>query len=79
MKFLLRQQKYLELLEAGQSKEALECLRKELSPLNINSPKVHFLSSLLMCTDPSNLRTLAKWDGAAGDSRKELLKEIQGT
>jgi hypothetical protein len=45
MKFLLLEQKYLELLEDGKLLEALHCLRNELSPLKYNTERVHELSS----------------------------------
>lgn len=75
--FLVYQQKYLEYLEAGQAKEALQCLRKDLSPLNADLPRLHFLSSLVMCTSPEQLREKAQWDGANGKSRSDLLQQLQ--
>jgi len=41
---LIRQQKYLELLEARQIKKALIVLRNELAPLEFNSERLHSLS-----------------------------------
>lgn len=43
-KFYLRQQRYMELLEARRTKEALSVLRSELSPLDCNLDKLHLLS-----------------------------------
>jgi WD repeat-containing protein 26 len=42
--FLIREQKFLESLEDKDFTSALTVLRTELSPLNINTEKVHNLS-----------------------------------
>ena len=42
--FLIREQKFLEALEDKDFTSALTILRTELSPLNINTDKVHNLS-----------------------------------
>ncbi|KAI0797559.1 WD40 repeat-like protein [Abortiporus biennis] len=76
-KFLISQQKYLELLEAGKIGTALNILRNELAPMNIDSEHLHSLSSLLMCSDPSDLRQRAGWDGISGSSRRKLLMNLQ--
>lgn len=44
VKFLIREQKFLELLEAQQIKNALVVLRSELTPLNQNMDRVHALT-----------------------------------
>lgn len=44
MRFWLRQQKFLELLEARETHNALKVLRTELTPLNQDHDKLHFLS-----------------------------------
>ncbi|KAF9362637.1 hypothetical protein BGX34_005779 [Mortierella sp. NVP85] len=44
VKFLIREQKFLELLEARQIKNALIVLRSELTPLNHNMERVHTLT-----------------------------------
>ncbi|EAU88784.2 WD repeat-containing protein [Coprinopsis cinerea okayama7 len=44
-KFLIKQQKYLELLEAKKTTAALHVLRNELAPLNVDSDHLHTLSS----------------------------------
>ena len=76
MRFWVRQQKYLELLEQRDTNRALAVLRSELTPLNNDTSKLHFLSSLLMCHSPEDLRDKANWDGADGESRKILLSEL---
>lgn len=44
MRFLLLQQKYLELLEDGKVLEAVHCLRYEITPLRFKTHRVHQLS-----------------------------------
>lgn len=76
MRFWLRQQKYLELLEKRDTGEALMVLRLELTPLYQDTRKLHFLSSLLMCQSAEDLKLKAEWDGADGDSRFKLLSDL---
>ncbi|KIH86936.1 WD domain protein [Sporothrix brasiliensis 5110] len=76
MRFGIRQQKYLEYLEQSETAKALLVLRNELTPLYRDTQKLHFLSSLLMCHSPLDLKTRATWDGAYGQSRPHLLSEL---
>ncbi|KAK8110861.1 uncharacterized protein PG998_007318 [Apiospora kogelbergensis] len=76
MCFWIRQQKFLEFLEQQQTSQALSVLRTELSPLNQDQGKLHFLSSLLMCDSPDDIKAKAEWDGAHGRSRDVLLSEL---
>ncbi|KAI0934659.1 hypothetical protein AcV5_006428 [Taiwanofungus camphoratus] len=76
-KFLISQQKYLELLEAGKMTTALQVLRNELAPLSVEPDTLHSLSSLMMCSDPEDLRQRVGWDGASGSSRRQLLINLQ--
>ncbi|KAF8226747.1 WD40 repeat-like protein [Tricholoma matsutake] len=76
-KFLISQQKYLELLEAKKTTAALHVLRNELAPLNVDSDQLHTLSSFIMCSEPDDLRQRASWDGASGSSRRLLLNSLQ--
>ncbi|TDZ19421.1 WD repeat-containing protein 26 [Colletotrichum orbiculare MAFF 240422] len=76
MRFWLRQQKFLELLEQRDTSRALMVLRTELTPLNQNTQSLHFLSGLLMCQSAEDLKAKAEWDGAHGQSRKILLSEL---
>lgn len=48
IRFELRQQKFLEALEAKETKKALTVLRNELAPLNHDSDRLHFLSRWAM-------------------------------
>lgn len=77
MRIWIRQQKFLELLERKETARALTVLRGELTPLcSEQHQKVHFLSSLLMCQSPEDLKSKANWDGAYGLSRQILLSEL---
>ncbi|KAJ7157017.1 WD40 repeat-like protein [Mycena crocata] len=75
-RFLISQQKYLELLEAQKTTDALHVLRNELAPLDVDPDQLHILSSLMMCSEPEDLRQRAGWDGAAGSSRRTLLDNL---
>ncbi|KAF8211925.1 WD40 repeat-like protein [Mycena galopus ATCC 62051] len=75
-RFLISQQKYLELLEAQKITDALHVLRNELAPLDVDSEQLHILSSLMMSSEPEDLRRRAGWDGAAGNSRRILLDNL---
>ncbi|TAQ86763.1 hypothetical protein B7494_g4927 [Chlorociboria aeruginascens] len=76
VRFWLRQQKFLELLELRDTGRALAVLRLELTPLYQDTGKLHFLSSLLMCQSTDDLRAKAEWDGAEGQSRRRLLSDL---
>ncbi|KAG2147191.1 WD40 repeat-like protein [Suillus cothurnatus] len=78
-RFLIGKQKYLELLEARKTTAALQVLRNDLAPYSTTSEQgeLHVLSSLMMCSDPQDLRRRASWDGASGISRRQLLDDLQ--
>ncbi|KAL9048504.1 MAG: hypothetical protein Q9162_007699 [Coniocarpon cinnabarinum] len=76
MLFLIRQQKFLELLEQGDATAALTCLRSELHALHQDQRHLHALSSLIMCQTPEEVKQQADWDGADGTSRRELLSSL---
>ncbi|KAF2153410.1 WD40 domain-containing protein [Myriangium duriaei CBS 260.36] len=76
MLFLIRQQKYLELLEERDLGAALTVLRHEITLLHQDTSRLHSLSSLMMCPSADDLRRQAQWDGAAGQSRNHLLSEL---
>lgn len=48
MKFLIYEQRYLEMLEAGKVIEALVILREHLTPLKYNTDRVHRLSTCVL-------------------------------
>ncbi|KAI0166823.1 WD domain-containing protein [Hypoxylon sp. FL1284] len=76
MRFWIRQQKFLELLEQQETNRALSVLRNELTPLYQDSQKIHFLSSLLMCQKIEDVKSKAEWDGVYGESRHILLSQL---
>lgn len=75
--FIIRQQKFLEQLEKRQPNLALTTLQTELTPLDSNIDRRHFLSSLLVCNSPEEVKAKANWDGATGTSRQAVLDSIQ--
>lgn len=76
MKFLLLEQKYLEYLEEGRVLEALHVLRNELTPLQYNTPRVHQLSSLMMCANSEELIRRSNWYVTEFRSILNLLEKI---
>jgi hypothetical protein len=79
MRFRLRQQKFLELLERRETSQALSVLRNELTPLCAQQHQtLHLLSRFLMCQDAEDLKVKADWDGAGGRSRQVLLAQLSG-
>lgn len=76
IKFLVYRQKYLELLEQKNTREALQVLRTELAPVTRDVEQLHKLTALVMCQDVKDLYKRAKWDGANGESRQELLDDL---
>uniref|UniRef100_A0A6E8VQ36 CTLH domain-containing protein n=1 Tax=Anopheles coluzzii TaxID=1518534 RepID=A0A6E8VQ36_ANOCL len=77
MKFLLLEQKYLEYLEEGRPIDALHVLRNELTPLQHKTPRVHQLSSYMMCTNNAELYARAGWEGKGPKSRTRLMDRLQ--
>ncbi|KAH9848901.1 WD40 repeat-like protein [Lenzites betulinus] len=76
-RFLIAKQKYLEYLEAGKTTMALNVLRNEIAPLNPELDHLHALSSLMMCSDPVDVRSQVAWEGAGPASRRRLLMDLQ--
>ncbi|KAG0185510.1 hypothetical protein DFQ28_009212 [Apophysomyces sp. BC1034] len=74
---LLRQQRFLELLEARKVMKALHVLRNDITPLSQDTDRLHQLSSLMLCSSAEDVKAQAQWDGAAGQSREQLLVELQ--
>lgn len=77
VKFLIRRQQYLELLEKGNNKQALTFLRTKLVVLEGDKDELHNLTNLLMYT-VEEIKTATNWDGVDGKSRSELLQTLQG-
>eukprot|EP00899_Mesostigma_viride_P001331 jgi/Mesvir1/11199/Mv16593-RA.1 len=76
-RFLVLQQKFLEMFETGDVTGALKCLRSEMAPLKVDTARLHQLASLIMCSGKQDLLARAEWSGAAGDSRYKLLLSLQ--
>ncbi|CEG62983.1 hypothetical protein RMATCC62417_00203 [Rhizopus microsporus] len=77
VQFLIRQQKFLELLEQNETMKALYVLRNEITPLGENTDRLHQLSSLVLCSSIEDVMAQAQWDGTKGSSREQLLIELQ--
>ncbi|CDU26433.1 uncharacterized protein SPSC_06627 [Sporisorium scitamineum] len=77
IRFMLQKQRYLELLEARQTKKALNVLREKLTPLSHDTQQLHLLSSLVISASPEQLHARAGWDGADGESRRLLMMDIE--
>ncbi|KAL8712912.1 MAG: hypothetical protein Q9225_006852, partial [Loekoesia sp. 1 TL-2023] len=76
LRFLVKTQKYLELLESEDLGRALLVLRQELRPLEQDRvPELQHLSSMLG-NMPDAVKSAARWDGAKGQSRQLLLQEL---
>lgn len=76
-RFVLYEQKFLELLEAGLTADALECLRNDLTRLSPDPKLLHKLPLLCMCTTPDEVRDHADWPGAGAKSRTAVLQKLQ--
>eukprot|EP00177_Eucheuma_denticulatum_P005922 GFKZ01010796.1.p1 GENE.GFKZ01010796.1~~GFKZ01010796.1.p1 ORF type:complete len:564 (-),score=73.32 GFKZ01010796.1:377-2068(-) len=76
-RFVLYEQKFLELLEAMRTADALECLRNDLTRLSPDPKLLHKLPLLCMCTSPDEVRSHAGWPGAGPRSRKAVLEKLQ--
>ncbi|KAJ3161331.1 hypothetical protein HDU86_007113 [Geranomyces michiganensis] len=76
VKLFITEQKYLELLEVGNTQSALAVLRNELAETE-NTARVHQLASFIMCADAETLRARAQWSGIYGQSRSILLDHLQ--
>ena len=75
MIFLIRRQKFLELLEKRDLSGALTVLRQEVTPVAPDTGQLHFLSSLLMCPR-EELSARAQWEGDTDAVRKALLLDL---
>lgn len=76
-RFVLYEQKFLELLEAGEVADALSCLRNQLTLCAPNDKALHRLPMLHMCNSPVELRRRAQWPGAGRESRMAVLEKLR--
>ena len=67
---------YLELLERGAIDQALECLRRQLTPRSKDPLKLYKLASLMACKTKEQLYLKANWGGAIEESRKKVLAQL---
>ncbi|ORX79866.1 WD40 repeat-like protein [Basidiobolus meristosporus CBS 931.73] len=77
IQFLVKRQKFLELLISREMLKALKVLRYELNPLSHGTEKLHQLSSLLMCADEVDVKKRSHIHGTAQDSREQLWVQLQ--
>ncbi|KAI5294848.1 hypothetical protein KEM52_003029 [Ascosphaera acerosa] len=75
MLFLIRRQRYLELLEKRNLHGALLVLQRKLTPLSPGSDELHRLSMLLVCA-PEVLRRKLALRGPVADARHTLLAQL---
>lgn len=76
-RFVLYEQKFLELLENGHTVDALACLRTQLTSCAPNDKALHRLPMLHMCNSPDELRRRAQWPGAGRVSRMAVLEKLR--
>jgi len=77
-KFCVYRQKFLELLESGDTHKALECLKSEVTPFSSNLNELQSLTLLVMYQTPEQVRLNAHWPGAGYDSRYAVLESLRG-
>eukprot|EP00118_Oscarella_pearsei_P002921 m.12198 g.12198 ORF g.12198 m.12198 type:complete len:568 (+) comp23868_c0_seq1:226-1929(+) len=77
MKFLMLEEKYMEMLESKHVMEALQCLRGDITPMEFDTGKVHKLSSYMMCNGTDDLKMTANWPGIDGGARQKLMDTLQ--
>ncbi|KAI5283392.1 hypothetical protein KEM55_001587 [Ascosphaera atra] len=75
MLFLIRRQRYLELLEKRNLHAALLLLQRKLTPLGPGNEELHRLSKLLVCS-PEVVRRKLGWRGSLVDTRRALLTHL---
>eukprot|EP00731_Ephydatia_muelleri_P027695 Em0019g568a len=79
MRLLLLKEKYLELLEAGSTLDALKCLRCEIAPLHLHhcDKDVQVLASYMMYSTKEELHKAADWPGTQRGARERLMDQLQ--
>eukprot|EP00050_Salpingoeca_kvevrii_P011328 m.14535 g.14535 ORF g.14535 m.14535 type:complete len:536 (+) comp3375_c0_seq2:217-1824(+) len=84
LKFLIFEQKFLELLEQRDVAGAVRCLQTQLTPLHHDTDRVHQLGALVMCKSAAEVRERANgdkgakpWPGSTHEARKTLLRKIE--
>lgn len=77
MRFLILEQKFLELLDDELSKEGLLCLQTELTPLSHKIARIHELTMFVMAKNRAEFRRQAEFDGKGVTSRRRLMERLQ--
>lgn len=77
IRFEIRKEMYLELLESRCAKDALVTLRNEVTPLAPDLDTVQKLAALMMANSAQDVRVRAQWTGAGPEARRALLGRIQ--
>ena len=75
MRFMIRRQQYLELLESGDSDNALIALRSKVTPLKCREEERHDLAKVLMFA-PDEICQYAKWDSTDLEPRSILSESL---
>lgn len=75
-RFVLYEQKFLELLEARRTAEALHCLRNHLTHLSPDPKLFNRLPLLCLCASAEEVRQHAQWPGAGQASRTSVLEKL---
>ena len=61
----------------GRTREGLECIRRKLSPLDHDLPRLHLLTSLAMLRSPDDAATKAGWPDSVAESRQRLVGVVE--
>lgn len=75
-RFVIYEQKFLELLEARRTADALDCLRNHLTHLSPDPKLFNKLPLLCLCATPEEVREHAEWPGAGHASRTAVLEKL---
>jgi WD repeat-containing protein 26 len=76
-RFVVYEQQFLELLDAGKVSDALLCLRGSLARCSKEASALHKLPLLCMCSSPEEVRERANWAGTGIQTRTEVLHKLQ--
>lgn len=68
---------YAQALAKGNTTKAVKCLRGELTPLQVDTDRLHKLANAIMCQDEEDLQKTLKWAGPDNGSRQQLLHRLQ--
>lgn len=77
IKYLLLEQKYLELLSQKRQVEALKVLQTELTPLNHRQNRTHELSTYLMLSSPEDISRVTRSVRGGELSGMDLMERLQ--